>query len=465
MALTDIFKAYDIRGTYPDKINETAAWQIGCAAGRFLMAHPERPKGDAGKTVLISRDMRKSSPSLCQAMVEGLRAADCNVVDLGMCDTSFMYFAVNRLGAAGGIQVTASHNPPQYNGAKLSGPLAKPIGGNTGLKDILAIAQTLGERGSIAPTGSYRQQDLWSEYRTHVLKFLKPLKRKLKVFIDASNGMGGKMLPVVFKGVPNLEIIELNYEITGDFVHEPNPLVAENMVPTQQGVRQHGANLGACFDGDADRCMIADDQGNTIGCDHLTALLTGHFAAEPGGKGATIIYDLRSSKVVEETIRAHGCNPVRSRVGHVFMKSLLRETSGIFGGELSGHFYFRDNFFADSGAITLAVVLSVLGNTDRSLSDLIRPLRKYPQSGEQNFRTADKDAVLAWIKSEFAGAKMDELDGVTVDSFDKDGFWFNIRASNTEPLLRLNAEARNQATLDKLLSRITPRLGERAAGH
>jgi phosphomannomutase len=313
---------------------------------------------------------------------------------------------------------------------------------------------------------------MWEDYRTHVLKFLAPLKRKLSVFVDASNGMAGKLVPRVFDGVENLEIIPLNFEITGEFAHEPNPLKAENMRWTQDGVREHGAALGACFDGDADRCMLVDDEGGIIGCDHLTALLAEHFAAidaatpRPVDAPTTIVYDLRSSKVVPEMITALGARPQRSRVGHVFMKAKLRETKAIFGGELSGHFYFRDNHFADSGAIALASVLSVLGSREESLSQLVNPLRKYPQSGEINFRVEDKQAVMEGLKQTYSDAEeIDELDGITIDCFESRGWWFNVRPSNTEPLLRFNAEAKDETTLNRLIEEITPQLGEPEEDH
>ncbi|MCC7147367.1 MAG: phosphomannomutase/phosphoglucomutase [Phycisphaeraceae bacterium] len=459
-----IFKAYDVRATYPNPLDEKAAWKVGYATGQFLV----RASGQAkAGTVLVSRDMRPHSPSLCAALVEGLRAAGPSVIDLGMCDTSFMYFAINQQNAIGGIQTTASHNPVNYNGFKISGREARPIGADTGLKDIQKTVESLPENigpGALAATGKYQQMDLWEAYREHILKFLSPLKRPLKVVIDASNGMAGKLVPAVFREIPNLEIIPINFEITGSFVHEPNPLVAENMKPTQDGVRQHKADLGACFDGDADRCMLTDDQGQIIGCDHLTALLCNHFLSL--SPHATVIYDLRSSKVVSEQIQALGGTPRRSRVGHVFMKALLRETQGVFGGELSGHFYFRDNFYADSGAIAFAAVLSVLAASRRPLSELIEPFRKYPQSGEINFHVEDKAAVLKALKDRYAaGAEIDELDGVTIDAFAKQGWWFNVRASNTEPLLRLNAEARDQGGLDKLLGEIKPMLGTPVEGH
>lgn len=463
-SISGIFKAYDVRAVYPDKLNEASAWKVGYAAGQYLL----RKSGVAGSVqVLVSRDMRPHSEALCASLVLGLRASGLDVIDLGMCDTSFLYFAINQFPkAVGGIQTTASHNPIQYNGFKISGMRARPIGEGTGLERIRARAMELPPHAGpeiMALTGGYEQCDLWSEYRQHVLTFLEPLQRPIKVFIDASNGMAGKMIPAVFDGVENLEIVPLNFEITGSFVHEPNPLLPENMAPTQQGVREHAAHLGACFDGDADRCILTDETGEIIGCDHLTALLTGHFL--PQNPGAAIVYDLRSSKVVEETIKQLGGEPKRSRVGHVFMKDVLREEKGVFGGELSGHFYFRDSFCTDSGAIALACVLSMLGKTDQSLGQLIAPFKKYPQSGEINFRVEDKQAVLDQITSEYAHlAEIDQLDGVTIDAFVEHGYWFNVRASNTEPLLRLNAEARDQAALDQLLSELKPKLGELDAG-
>jgi phosphomannomutase len=463
-----IFKAYDVRATYPDPLNEEAAWKVGYATGIYLQ---QLNHGKPG-TVLVSRDMRPHSPALVQALIQGILAAGMDVTNLGMCDTSFMYFAINHVGAVGGVQTTASHNPIHYNGFKISGPQAKPIGADTGLKEIQKIAEGVGAAVDRSPKGQLSERDLWADYRQHVLSFFTKPQRKLKVFIDACNGMGGKLVPGVFKELPGVEIVPLNFEITGKFVHEPNPLVAANMVPTQEGVRRHGADLGVCFDGDADRCILTDEKGQIIGCDHLTALMTSHFMKQ--APGAAVVYDLRSSKVVEETIRNAGGKPIKSRVGHVFIKATLREHDGIFGGELSGHFYFKDNFFTDSGAITFAVVLSILGQSDQTLSQLIAPFQKYPQSGERNFKAQDKQGVMDSLKSEFGkrGATVEELDGVSIDLWDQasgggggGGFWFNVRASNTEPLLRLNAEAKDAATLDKLLKELTPKLGTPDAGH
>lgn len=463
--ISEIFKAYDIRSTYPDKLNEDAAWRVGCATGRFLKQGVDPSGGENAKSIAVSRDMRPHSPGLAAALIEGIRASGMDVIDLGMCDTSMIYFAVNHLKCAGGVQTTASHNPVEYNGFKISGREARPIGGMTGLKEIESMAESMAGPGSEKGTGGLESRDLWAEYREHVLQFYTFGGRKLKVYIDASNGMAGKMVPALFDGVEGIEIIPLNFEITGSFVHEPNPLVPENMKPTQDGVVEHGADLGACFDGDADRCMLTDEKGEIIGCDHLTALLAGYFLDQ--SPGSTIVYDLRSSKSVEQAIREHGGTPHRGRVGHVFMKAALRETGGVFGGELSGHFYYRDNFYTDSGAITFAAVASILSASDKTISGLIDPYRKYPQSGEINFRVENKDVVLESIRERGrrASGRIDELDGVSVDAWDNEGYWFNVRPSNTEPLLRLNAEAKDTGLLDGLMSELGPELGEPVAGH
>lgn len=469
--LSKIFKAYDVRAIYPSPLGETEAWQVGCATGQYLKKLVSETGVTAAlnlpNTVVMSHDMRPHSPQLTKAFTEGVRAAGMDVINVGMCDTSFIYFAINHLGAAGGVQVTASHNPIQYNGFKISGPQAKPIGASTGLKDIQAIAETLGEAGSVTGEGKYEERDLWEPYRQHVLKFYQPPKkgkRPIKVVIDASNGMAGKLVPKVFSALPGVEIIPINFEITGAFSHDPNPLVAENMKPTQEGVAKHRADLGACFDGDADRCILTDERGTIIGCDHLTAMLVEHFTR--GQYGTTVIYDLRSSKALEEAIVKNGARPMKSRVGHVFMKAALRESQGVFGGELSGHFYFRDNFYADSGAIAFAAVLSVLGQSDKTLHDLIEPFKQYPQSGEINFHVENKDKTLEALEETFGDdAIIDKLDGVTIDQWEKSGWWFNCRASNTEPLIRLNAEAKDKAKLEALLAQLKPMLGTEDLGH
>ena len=461
--LGNIFKAYDVRAVYPDPLNEDAGWRVGLATGQYLIGL----NGGKPGLVAVSRDHRPAAPKMAAALIDGLRASGVDVVDLGMADTSFQYFAVPHLNAIGGVQTTASHNPVQYIGYKISGPGARPIGRDTGLLDIEKIARALPEGATCPPPkGKLTTADLWAEYRKHVQSFMRPLQRPLTVFADAANGMATTLLPKVFDGVPNLTVIRLNDAYVDKWVHEPNPLVPANVVPTQDGVKQHHAHLGASFDGDADRCMLVDDQGGICGCDHLTAWMADHFLAQQ--PGATIVYDLRSSKVVPETIAKLGGKPAMSKVGHVNIKALLRETDGIFGGELSGHFYFKHNSFADSGAITLASALSILGQTDAPLSKLIAPFRKYPQSGEINFKAADKAGIIQGLKDTYGkNGKVYELDGVSIDCWDTAGcgYWFNVRASNTEPLLRLNAEARDEKTLKSLLAELTPRLGEVDHGH
>jgi phosphomannomutase len=354
-SMTDkIFKAYDVRATYPNPLNEESAWKVGHATAQYLkrsrqsIAAEQKVKRE--NTMVVGRDMRPSSPDLAKALIDGIRSVGMDVIDVGIVDTSFIYFAINHLDTVGGIQTTASHNPIQYNGFKISGPKAKPIGAASGLDDIKRIANTL-RVGQTGLKGNVEQMDLWEPYRQHVLKFL-DLKRPLRVAIDASNGMAGKMVPEVFGKVKNLEIIPILFEITGRFEHDPNPLVEKNLETLRKKMADTPADLGACFDGDADRCIFLDEQGKTIGCDILTALLARDFLKDPKNKGA-IVYDLRSSKVVADEVKAAGGEPRRDRVGHAFIKKTMAESKAVFGGELSGHFYFRDNFFADSGATSL----------------------------------------------------------------------------------------------------------------
>jgi phosphomannomutase len=465
-----IFKAYDIRGTYPDLLNDTMAWQIGYGSSKFLRQEAEAA-GDATpmmKNIVVGHDMRKSSPSLVANLMKGVTDQGGDVIDVGLVDTPFVYFAINHLDCAGGIMTTASHNPPQYNGFKISKRKAKPVGEATGLSDIRKHAAMV-DKATLQPlNGRIQKRDLWKDYAAHVRHFLDTSGKKLKVVIDASNGMAGTMVPRIFgkKGseVPGLTIVELNFDNSkGEFVHEPNPLVASNLKQLQEAVIAEKAHVGICFDGDADRCVVVDEKGHIVGCDHLSAVLAKHFLAQ--NKGAAIVYDLRSTKALEEDIKAAGGTPVRSRVGHVFMKAAMAEKKCIFGGELSGHFYFRDNFNADSGAIAMATVLTVLAHSGKTMSELVKSAQRYKQSGEINFQIEDKDAALAAVKKAFgpespSKGAVDELDGVTIDCFTKQGWWCNIRKSNTEPLLRLNLEAKDDKTLHKMLEQIAPMLGK-----
>jgi len=472
-----VFKAYDIRGTYPDLLNDTMAWQIGYGASKFLLADAAA----AGETtpmmknIVVGRDMRLSSPTLTKQLIQGVNDQGGDVIDIGLCDTSMIYFAINHLDCAGGVMVTASHNPPNYNGFKISKRKAKPVGEASGLAEVRKHAAMVDKATLVKQQGRVEQRDLWPAYARHVRSFLdlSAASKPLKVVIDASNGMAGTMIPKVFGkqsplgAMPGLQIIEVNFENTkGVFAHEPNPLVAANLRQVQEAVIKEKADVGFCYDGDADRCMVIDEKGKAVGCDHLTALLAKFFLAR--APGAAIVYDLRSTKAVAEDVLKAGGKPVRGRVGHVFLKQAMAEQNAIFGGELSGHFYFRDNFNADSGAIAMCTVLTILAQNQgkRMMSQLVSPIARYAQSGEINFQIEDKDGALKGLKEAYGPAanpqaQMDELDGVTIDNWKTDGWWMNVRKSNTEPLLRLNLEAKDKGTLDRVLGEIAPRLGKR----
>jgi len=461
-----VFKAYDIRGVYPDPLTDQMAWQIGYGCSRFLLADAE----GAGQTtpmmknVLVGRDMRTSSPTLNAKLIAGLTNGGASVIDIGLVDTPMMYFAINHLDCAGGVVVTASHNPPQYNGFKVSKRQAKPVGETSGLAEVRKQAAMVDRTLIGADTaGRVEQRDFWDAYRKHVLKHCDLGGKKIKIVIDASNGMAGTMIPKVFgtkgENVEGLTIVPMNFDNTsGEFVHEPNPLVASNLESLQAAVMKEKADFGVCYDGDADRCVIVDELGEIVGCDHLTAMLVPFFLGDR--PGSSIVYDLRSTMAVPEEIIKAGGKPIRGKVGHVFMKQEMAEHRCSFGGELSGHFYFRSNFNADSGAIAMATVLSVVAVSPTSVSKMIAPMKRYCQSGEINFEIEDKDQALAEIREHYMGrGSIDDLDGVTVDCFETEGWWANIRKSNTEPLLRLNAEARNPELLARVTEEISPLLG------
>jgi len=461
--LGKVFKAYDVRATYPKPLSEKLAWQIGYGTAQYLTELAAEAGYDEPmmRHIVVGRDMRQSSPDLSEALKKGIRDFGASVIDVGMVDTPFIYFAINYLGCCGGVQTTASHNPSNYNGFKISKIHAKPVGMTTGLDEIRRFA-AIADVDKIDPAGGREEQrDLWQAYRDHVHAFLSPAllegTKKLKVAIDASNGMAGTMVPKVFADVPGLDIIELNFDnSTGEFVHEPNPLVEANLAQLREAVRAEKADLGICFDGDADRCMVVDEKADIIGCDHLTGWLAQRFLRDH--PRSAIVFDLRSSKSLGEMIVEAGGKPVKSRVGHVFMKAKLAEHDAVFGGELSGHFYFRDNFSADSGAIAFASVVSALAEAGGPLSRQIEPAKRYVQSGEINFETDDKEMALDDLKRAYPKAKIDELDGVTVDA---GKWWCNVRPSNTEPLLRLNLEGPDAATVDRLIEEVSKHLGKR----
>ena len=452
--IEQVFKAYDVRATVPDPLSEDVAWRIGNATAQFLRTTLSGyDRSDAKmNTLIIGRDMRKSSPALARAFTEGALAVGTQIVDIGMVDTSQVYFATNHMPCCGGVQTTASHNPSHYNGFKISGPKGKPIGAETGLQEIERIAKAIA-RHPVPDVSGVRVVDLSQEYRAYLHKFLRE-PRPLKVVVDASNGMAGRWFPILFAGVPNLTIVPLNFEHDGEFVHPPNPLVAANLEQLRTAVRAEHADFGACFDGDADRCIFVDEKAGIVRCDLLTALLAGEYLRQY--PGSAIVYDLRSSRIVPETVKKLGGVPRRERVGHVFMKRALGESHAIFGGELSGHFYFRDFFNCDSGMMAFIAVLNVLTRTGKPLSELLQPFDIYIASGERNFENEDKAGTLKRIADRYRDAKIDHLDGITVQYAD---WWFNVRPSNTEPLLRLNMEAASAALLEQKLADLTPLLG------
>lgn len=451
-----VFKAYDVRAVYPDPLCEETARRIGVATGRLMLAEADGPT-----TMVVGHDMRLSSPSLVKALKEGLLEIGCDVVDVGLVDTPFIAFAVNHLNAIGGIQTTASHNPAQYNGFKICRVKAKPVGMGTGLEKIQAMVENQPEDTVAAVRGSEKSVDLWDAYRDHVFTYLDSRIQSgeitIRAAVDASNGMAGTMVPKLFSDVKGLELIEINFENDkGVFVHEPNPLVDANLQQTIDAVKEHNCHLGICFDGDADRCMVVDEQGSIVGCDLVTAWLAPKFLANE--EQGSIVYDLRSSHAVSKSIESAGGSSVRSRVGHVYMKQAMAEHDAAFGGELSGHFYFRDNFYADSGAMAFAAVVTALANSESPMSEQITPHQQFSQSGEINFESDDKDAAMAMLVAAFPEATVDRLDGVTVDC---GVWWCNVRASNTEPLLRLNLEAASPEAVTARVAEVSPLLGTR----
>ena len=450
-----IFKAYDIRGIYPDQIDEEGAWKIGYATAQFLrslLRGYERGQANS-QSICVGRDMRTHSESLAKALIRGMNTAGANVIDIGMIDTPQMYFAINHLGTCGGVQVTASHNPAKYNGFKISGAGARPVGVDTGLSDIEHLAMALLHTKGKAD-GSVEKYDLTAGYKNHVLRFLNPIKKELRIAIDASNGMAGKAVPAIFGDLP-IEIVELNFEHKGKFKHEPNPLVEKNLKSVKSAVKKNKCDFGTCFDGDADRLMMVDEKGRTVSCDLMTALMVPYFLKS--SPKSVIVYDLRSSLVVLEEILKNGGTPRRERVGHSFMKKALRDSHAVFGGELSGHFYYRDNYCADSGMITLVHMLNIISEAGIPVSELIKPLRRYYSSGEINFKVDDKQARMDELARKYSDGQFDGLDGVTIRF---KNWWFNCRPSNTEPLLRLNIEARSKEILEDKISEIGSMLGE-----
>ena len=432
--LAKIIKAYDIRGVVPGELNEGVAEAVGAAFIRLT---------GAGEVVVV-HDMRTSSAPLAGAFARGATAHGAGVIDAGLGSTDMLYYASGTLGVPGAM-ITASHNPSRYNGIKLCREGAKPVGQQTGLAELRAMIEA-GLPASGAAPGRVIRRDLLSGYAEHLKKLVDVSTiRPLKVVADAGNGMAGYTVPKVLDGLP-IDLVPMYFELDGTFPHhEANPIDPGNLRDLQRAVTGNRADIGLAFDGDADRCFVVDERGEIVSPSVLTALIAAReLAREPG---ATVIHNLITSRAVPEIIAENGGTPVRTRVGHSFIKAEMARTGAIFGGEHSGHFYFRDFWFADSGMLAALHVLAALGHQDGPLSQLLARYSRYAASGEVNSEVADQAEATARVRGAFAGrpgVSTDELDGLTVML--PDG-WFNLRPSNTEPLLRLNVEAADEATM------------------
>jgi phosphomannomutase len=435
------FKAYDVRGVYPGEIDEAGAYAIG----RAYVEHFEP------RRIAVGRDMRLSAPAMAEAVIQGARAGGAEVLDLGLVGTEMVYFAVGSLELDGGIAVTASHNPKEYTGMKIVRRGALPVGGDSGLVDVRQKAMAIaalpgGQAPALGSPGPLSRHDIGPAYVECVLSFVEPAAiRPLRVVIDAANGMAGAMLPPVLEQLP-IEVARCYFEPDGSFPnHEPNPLLPENREFIVAKTLEQAADLGVAFDGDADRCFFVDDRGEFVPGDFVTALLAESFVVrEPGAK---VIYDVRASWAVPEAIAAAGGVPLVNRVGHAFIKQRMRKEGAVFAGEVSGHYYFRDFFQADSGVIPLLLMLQLVSARGRRLSEVLQPLReRYFITGELNARVADAPLKLQELKERFGReGRVSHLDGISIEA---DDWHFNVRPSNTEPLLRLNLEARSRELME-----------------
>jgi phosphomannomutase len=429
---SSIFKAYDIRGLYPAQVNKDVYRAIGLATGNLL----------SPKTAVVGRDMRISSPELADAFIEGMLESGADVTDIGMVSTDALYFAVGKYGFDCGAMVTASHNPPKYNGLKMCKKDAVPLSADKEMNRILQIIQSDSFKRGPAK-GKLSHQEIIPDFIKHALGFIdvKTIK-PFKIVIDAGNGMAGKLIPELFKHLP-CQLVPMYFELDGNFPnHLASPIEPENIADLQKRLIAEKADFGAAFDGDADRMFLLDENARPLGGDMVTAMVARSLLAK--NPGASIIYNLICSKAVPEVIKSSGGIPIRTRVGHAIIKPIMKEKNAIFGGEHSGHFYFRDNWFADSGLIAFLVCLELLSHSKSKLSQLVASFDKYFRSGEINSKVMDIPGKLKELASFYPNAKIDESDGITIDC---GNFWFNVRPSNTEPLLRLNLEADTPALM------------------
>lgn len=440
--VANVFKAYDVRGKVGSELNSESVGLMGQALATWL------PKSGI---VAVGRDMRPDSAELASAMIEGLRAQGRDVWDIGEVTSDMIYFAVGNFGLAGGAMITASHNPGEYNGIKFCREEAKPIGEDSGLLEIRDLVLG-GSFPTDAPLGNVVEKDLAEDWIQHVLSFIdtKGLK-PLNIAVDAGNGMAGKIFPELEPYVP-FQVEEMYFELDGTFPnHIANPLIPENIVDLQNEVRNKKLDAGIAFDGDGDRAVLIDEYGEPLTGTVMTALLAEYFLDK--NHGATILYNAICGRAASDAIEKSGGKGIRTRVGHSFIKSYMREYDAVFAGEHSGHYYFRDNYMADSGLIAAVIALYILSTSNKPLSKLVEKYRKaYVQIPETNFEVEDKQAMIDSIAAAFLTEKQDKLDGLTVNF---ENGWFNVRPSNTEPVLRFNAEAKNKAELDQIVSKVT----------
>jgi phosphomannomutase len=446
--LQDVFKRYDVRGIYPSELNEDLVYQIGVQFVKLLNA----------KNIVLGRDMRVSGPQLFDALAAGITDGGAQVIDIGLVSTDALYFAVGKYNYDGGIMLTASHNPAEYNGMKFTKANAEALSLETGLAQIRdaiisggsSIGNYKNSAARNAQTSNIIERDILEEFATHCLSFIDTKAIKpFKIAIDTGNGMGGKIIPPVFKHLP-CEIVPLFFELDGSFPNHPaNPLEPENIRDLQNAVRKHNCDMGVAFDGDADRMFILDEKGDLVTGDIVTALVAINTLKHHPGQ--TVLYNVVCSQTVPEVIIANNGKPRRAPVGHSLIKVVMREEDIIFGGEHSGHFYFRDNWYADSGMIALLQCLQVFSETSKNVSEIISPIDKRFRSGEVNRKVSDIPAAIAKLEAHHKSAELDHLDGVTITYSD---WWMNIRSSNTEPLLRINVEANTEALMNAKLQEV-----------
>ncbi|MET8636006.1 phosphomannomutase/phosphoglucomutase [Streptomyces sp. NPDC004680] len=439
--LSGLVKAYDIRGTVPDQLDEDLARLFGAA---FV-------ETTGAEAIVTGHDMRPSSPGLARAFAEGAAGRGADVTEIGLCSTDGLYFASGTLQRPGAM-FTASHNPARYNGIKLCRAGAAPVGQDTGLREIRALVERWsadGLPGSGRAQGSLTRRDMLGDYAAHLLGLVDlSAVRPLKIVVDAGNGMAGLTTPAVFRDLP-VEVVPMYFELDGTFPnHEANPLDPKNIVDLRHRVRETGADMGLAFDGDADRCFVVDERGEAVSPSTVTALIAARLLT--GHPGSTVIHNLITSRAVPDVVREHGGTPVRTRVGHSFIKAEMARTGALFGGEHSAHYYFRDFWSADTGMLAALHVIAALGAATGPLSALVAQYQRYAASGEINSVVGDQQRTVAAVREAFAdrdGSTADELDGLTISATD---WWFNLRPSNTEPLLRLNVEARDADTVARL---------------